>query len=98
MQPGKNKDGYIDNDMILRQFERFFQMAEFKESYTNRKIIMMVDNATTHTAKAYSIEDFSKKIGTLCSTEFIEREDNGLQKKVSCFFKSGPNKGKSLLN
>ncbi len=77
----------IDNDMILELFERLFKLIEFKESFKCLRII--VDNATTHTAKNYSISDFIKK--TKCSTEKIEWKENG--KSLDCFHKNGVSKG-----
>ncbi len=95
LEPGKNRDGYMDNEMILKQFERLFQLYEFKDEYSNRKLLLLVDNATTHTAKAYSINDFHKKIGTQCPSDTIEWVENGITRKAPCFFSTGKFKGKS---
>lgn len=57
--PGK--DGYFDNDTILAQFERLFQMLEFKTEFNHpikHDIEILVDNATTHTAAEVKIDDF----------------------------------------
>ena len=89
-------DGYFDNETILCQFERLFQLIEFKEDYKNRQIEILVDNARTHTAKSYSLQDFGKNIGTRCPVEQIEYvDDHGSRKVLDCYFKDGPNKGKS---
>ena len=53
-------DGYFDNVTILCQFERLFQLIEFKENYKNHQIEVLVDNTRTHTAKPYSLQDFAK--------------------------------------
>jgi glycerol-3-phosphate cytidylyltransferase-like family protein len=89
-------DAYFDNDTILSQFERLFQMLEFKQAYKDHQIDIIVDNARTHTAKAYSLQDFGKNIGTQCKVEKIEYVDeNGATQVIDCYFKQGPNKGKS---
>ena len=55
-------DSYFDNSVILFQFERLFKLLEFKEEYRNHTIDILVDNATTHTAKNYSIDDFGQVV------------------------------------
>ena len=59
LEPGKTKDGYINNSMILEPFERLFKLIEFKASFKNKRVRIIVDNATTHSAKEYSINEFS---------------------------------------
>lgn len=89
-------DAYFDNDTILSQFERLFQMLEFKQEYKDHQIEIIVDNARTHTTKAYSLQDFGKNIGTRCPVEKIEyMDENDVTKVIECYFKQGPNKGKS---
>jgi hypothetical protein len=44
------KDNYFDNTIILRQFERLLQLIKFKKSYVDHQIIILVDNARTHTS------------------------------------------------
>ncbi|CAF4025243.1 unnamed protein product [Rotaria sp. Silwood2] len=89
-------DAYFDNDTILSQFERLFQMLEFKQAYKGREIEIIVDNVRTHTTKVYSLQDFGKGIDTQCSVEKIEYVDeNGVRRVIDCYFKQGPNKGKS---
>ena len=68
-------DRYFDNDIILLQFERLFKLIQFKEEYQHHKIEILVDNARTHTAKQYSINDFGKRSGTRCSISVIEYID-----------------------
>ncbi|CAF4543864.1 unnamed protein product, partial [Didymodactylos carnosus] len=41
------EDNYFDNIMILRQFERMFQLLEFKTEYKNHRLEILVDNART---------------------------------------------------
>ncbi|CAF1537723.1 unnamed protein product, partial [Didymodactylos carnosus] len=56
----------------------------------------MVDNARTHTTKAYSLQDFAKGIGKQCPIDQIEYVDkNGVTKVIDCYFKQEENKSKS---
>ncbi|CAF2556502.1 unnamed protein product [Rotaria sp. Silwood2] len=89
-------DVYFDNETILNQFERLFQLLPFKAEYKEHDFEIIVDNARTHSAKEFSLNDFSKGIGTRCrgdSIEFID--DDGKNQRLPCFFSSGENKGKS---
>ncbi|CAF1409850.1 unnamed protein product [Didymodactylos carnosus] len=89
-------DAYFDNDKILSQFERLFQMLEFKQEYKNNQIEIIVDNARTHTAKAYSLHNFGKNIGTRCPVKQIEYiDENGAIKVIDCYFQRGETKHKS---
>ncbi|CAF4503702.1 unnamed protein product, partial [Didymodactylos carnosus] len=88
-------DAYFDNDTVLGQFERLFQMLEFKQEYKHNQIEIVVDNVRTHTAKSYSLQEFGKNIGTSGPIEQIEYVENGVQKVIDCYFKGGENKGKS---
>jgi len=89
-------DAYFDNDTILEQFERLFQMLEFKQDYKGNQIEIIVDNARTHTTKAYSLLEFAKGIGHRCPIEKIEYVDeNGAIKVIDCYFKQGPYKDQS---
>ncbi|CAF4603047.1 unnamed protein product, partial [Rotaria sp. Silwood2] len=89
-------DSYFDNLTILAQFERLFKLLQFKSEFKHHNIEVIVDNATTHTAKPYSLSDFGKSIGTRCTTDTIEYVDSqGQLQTIDCFFKSGPNNGLS---
>ena len=89
-------DSYFDNRTILEQFERLFQMLEFKKEFQNHDIEIIVDNARTHTAKSYSLNDFGKSVGTRCPVETITYcDENGSKKIIDCYFKNGPHRGKS---
>lgn len=90
------KDAYFDNMTILKQFERFFQLLQFKQAYKDHTIECIVDNAKTHTAKSHSVFDFGKSIGTRCPVNQIEYKDStGNSKVLHCYFQSGSNQGKS---
>ena len=89
-------DAYFDNDTILEQFERLFQLLEFKQEYKHHQIEIIVDNARTHTTKAYSLQEFGKSSGTRCPVEQIEYVDeNGAKTVLDCYFKKGPYKDQS---
>ena len=88
-------DPYFDNDIILLQFERLFKLIQFKEEYQHHKIEISVDNARTHTAKQYSINDFGKRSGTRCPISVIEYIDEmNTPKKTECFFNQDLKKAK----
>ncbi|CAF0976438.1 unnamed protein product [Didymodactylos carnosus] len=89
-------EGYFDNETILAQFERFFKLLGFKAEYRGHQIELLVDNATTHSKKDYSVMDFPKKIGTRCEVQSIDcLDDNGDFQTLNCFFTTGEHKGKS---
>ena len=54
---GKN---YFNNETILYQFERIFQMLEFRAGFKDHDIEFLVDNATTHTKLSIDINKFAK--------------------------------------
>ncbi|CAM4846024.1 unnamed protein product, partial [Rotaria magnacalcarata] len=93
-------DAYFDNETVLSQFHRLFKMLEFKTDYKDHDIDILVDNARTHTARQYNLNDFGKNIGSRCPVDVIEHYDeNDIKKTIQCFFSSGPhqNKSKGLL-
>ena len=57
-------DNYFDNENVLKQFQRLFQLLPFKAQYENHNFVCLVDNAKTHTATEFSINDFGMKPGT----------------------------------
>ncbi len=92
---------YFGNATILEQFERLFQLLQFKEQYKDHVIECVVDNARTHSAKTHSLLDFGKSIGTRCAVDKIEYTDaRGKKQILNCYFESGTNQGmsKGLLN
>ncbi|CAF0955980.1 unnamed protein product [Didymodactylos carnosus] len=90
------QDSYFDNETVLEQFERLFQLIEFKEDFKNHKIEIVVDNARTHTAKSHSLQDFGKRIGTRCPVDKIEYVDlQGKRQTLNCYFQNGRHQGLS---
>lgn len=97
MEPGKNKDGYFDNETILKQFERLFKMLKYKRVMKNTKKMVLVDNARTHSAKKYDKTLLFKKPGTNCPYDSLEWNENGEIKKVSFFFDNKKENSKGLF-
>ena len=90
------QDGYFDNDTILYQFERLFQLLSYKKDFKGHEIEIIVDNARTHSAKEYSINNFNKGIGTRCPVSAIEYVDDQNQDvSIACYFANGEHRGKS---
>jgi hypothetical protein len=93
-------DNYFTNDCILSQFQRLFKMLPFKKAFKGHRVELLVDNATTHSTREYSINDFGRGIGTRCPVKTIEWFDSaGKKKKLDCFFRDsqGRKKSKGLL-
>jgi hypothetical protein len=89
-------DAYFDNSTILLQFERLFKLLEFKECFNNHSIEIIVDNARTHSARAYNLLDFGKGVSTRSPVDQLQWvDDKGVTQSLSCYFLQGPNRGKS---
>ncbi|CAF4575974.1 unnamed protein product, partial [Didymodactylos carnosus] len=89
-------DSYFDNETVLSQFTRLLKLLEFKTEYKQHDIEILVDNATTHSKKEYSITDFSKKIGTKCEVSSIDwLVENDQFHTLNCHFTGGEHKGKA---
>ena len=90
------QDNYFDNETVLEQFERLFQLLPFKSEFAGHDVEVVVDNARTHSAKDYSLNDFGKNIGTRCPVNELEfLDERGQIQSISCFFTGGENNGKS---
>lgn len=57
-------DSYFNNQAILSQFERCFQLLQFKTEFKDHRVECLVDNATTHSTREFSINDFGKGCNT----------------------------------
>ncbi|CAF0913364.1 unnamed protein product [Brachionus calyciflorus] len=69
--PGQNN--YFNNKCVLNQFERLFQMLEFKKEFNfpvKHVIEIVVDNARTHTTQNVNIDSFSENRHWLCDRTF----------------------------
>jgi len=89
-------EGYFNNETILSQFERLFQLISCKQDFEGHQVEIVVDNARTHSAREYSINEFSKGIGTKCPVDSIEYfDDAGKLISISCYFTTGEDRGKS---
>ncbi len=89
--PGK--DSYFNNEIILKQFERLFNMLQFKSEFVNHDFEILVDNATTHTSKLYDVNLIGKSHGTNCPYKKIEWLEQNEMKFVDCFDSNGESKG-----
>jgi hypothetical protein len=95
-------DAYFTNEVVLQQFERLFKLLPFKKEFKNCKFEVVVDNATTHTTKLYSLNDFPKGEGYRCPVDFVEwLDDNDKPQRLSCYYdsnvKGGCSKGLLVL-
>ena len=90
------EEGYFSDEIILAQFERLFMLLPFKKAFDDHVMEIVVDNTRTHTAKEYSINDFSEGIGTQCPVDSIHYfDDDGQLVSISCYFLQVEHKGKS---
>jgi hypothetical protein len=89
-------DNYFNNESILSQFERLFKLLQFKNDYRGHNIHVLVDNATTHTTRSYSVHDFGKNSNTRCPVNFLEwTDEHNKQQRLDCYISSDSLKGKS---
>ncbi|CAF1537351.1 unnamed protein product [Adineta ricciae] len=89
-------DAYFDNSTTLTQSERLFQLLEFKECFKNHEIEIIVDNATTHSARPYHLLDFGKGVSTRCPVDELQWIDSkGVIKSLPCYIQQGSDRGKS---
>ncbi|CAF1530301.1 unnamed protein product [Rotaria sordida] len=86
-------DSYFDNQTVLTQFERLFQLLPFKTEYKNHNFVCLVDNARTHTAAELSVNDFGMKPGTKCPVHQIEFiDEQNMKQIVNCYDANGKSK------
>ena len=89
-------DNYFDNETVSEQFERLLRLIKFKKGFRGHRIEIVVDNARTHTARAYTLHDFGKSSGTRCPVDAIEYQDeNGKHQIHNTYFTHGPKLGSS---
>jgi transposase len=85
LEPGK--ENYVDNKVILQQFERLFILLKYKKSFENAQIEVLVDNARTHSAKQYDLMNFNKFDSVKAAPyETIEWTENGELKVIICSY------------
>ena len=91
-----NSDAHFDNSSMLAQFERLFNLLDFKKCSKNNKIEITVDNARKRPVPAYNLLDFGKGISTRCLVNYLEWIGNtSATQALSCYFQHGSNKEKS---
>ncbi|CAF1911762.1 unnamed protein product, partial [Rotaria magnacalcarata] len=89
-------EGYFNNEVILSQFERLFQLVSFKQDFEGHQFEVVVDNARTYSAREYSINEFNKGIGTKRPVDSITYvDDKGKVISISCRFTTGDHRGKT---
>ena len=83
------KDNYVDNEVILEQFERLFILLKFKKCFSHAAIEIIVDNARTHSAKQYDLMLINKfDSAERCTYEIFEWMDSENQSHViNCSYK-----------
>jgi len=87
-------NSYFDNETILKQFERLFQLLRFKADYKDHDFVCLVDNARTHTAVEYTVDQFAMKPGGRCPVNTIEYVDNqNVKRIINCYDHNGESKG-----
>ncbi|CAF1301147.1 unnamed protein product [Rotaria sordida] len=87
-------NNYFNNETILKQFERLFQLLRFKEDYKDHDFVCLVDNARTHTAAEYTVDQFAMKPGGRCPVSTIEYVDNqNVRRIINCYDHDGESKG-----
>jgi hypothetical protein len=87
---------HFDSAAIGRQFERLIELFRFKRFFKNHRIEIIIDNARTHTTRAYSLQGFGKSIGTRCPVNYIKYDDvNGVKQLINTHLTSGQHQGKS---
>ncbi|CAF1221864.1 unnamed protein product [Rotaria sordida] len=87
-------NSYFNNETILKQFERLFQLLRFKEDYKDHDFVCLVDNARTHTAAEYTVDQFAMKPGGRCPVSTIEYVDNqNVRRIINCYDHDGESKG-----
>lgn len=85
---------YFDNETILKQFERLFQLLYFKRDYKDHDFVCLVDNARTHTAAEYTVNDFAMKPGGRCPVDTIDYvDDQNVIRIINCYDDDGESKG-----
>ncbi|KAJ3506528.1 hypothetical protein NLJ89_g6819 [Agrocybe chaxingu] len=80
-KPGKNRDGYFDNEDILKQATVFMDILE--KWYPNEEHLLIYGNATTHKKRADTapsarrMPKFTPKEGTNWGVEITDRHPDG---------------------
>jgi hypothetical protein len=87
-------ENYFDNQNVLSQFERLFQLLPFKKEYEKHNFVCLVDNSRTHTAVEFSVNDFGMKPGTRCPVDTIDFiDDQNIKRTIECYDDDGNSKG-----
>ncbi|CAF5033705.1 unnamed protein product, partial [Rotaria magnacalcarata] len=86
-------DNYFNNQSILNQFKRLFQLLSFKKEYKSHNFLCLVDNSRTHTAAEIHLNDFGMRPGTRCPVDKIEYiDENNKKQTIECYDDDGYSK------
>lgn len=77
---------YIDNEQVLKQFERLFILLRYKKAFKDHDVEVIVDNARTHSAKVYDVKMFNKFPGTSCIYDEIKWTEGDTVKRYKFNF------------
>ncbi|CAF2060717.1 unnamed protein product [Rotaria magnacalcarata] len=87
-------DNYFNNQSILNQFKRLFQLLPFKKEYKNHNFLCLVDNSRTYTAAEIHLNAFGMRSGTRCPVDKIDYiYDNNKKQTIECYDDDGYSKG-----
>ncbi|CAF2077709.1 unnamed protein product [Rotaria magnacalcarata] len=87
-------DNYFNNQSILNQFKRLFQLSPFKKEYKNHNFLCLVDNSRTHTAAEIHLNAFGMRSGTRCPVDKIDYiDDKNKKQTIECYDDDGYSKG-----
>ncbi|CAF1586428.1 unnamed protein product [Didymodactylos carnosus] len=87
-------DNYMDNPIVLSQFERIFKLLPFKNEYKKHRFVFLVDNARTHTAAEHTVNDFAMYPDGRCPVDNIDfLDENNIKQTIECYDNQGISKG-----
>ncbi|CAF5177645.1 unnamed protein product, partial [Rotaria magnacalcarata] len=79
-------DNYFNNQGILNEFKRLFQLLPFKKEYKNHNFLCLVDNSRTHIATEIHLNAFGMRSGTRCPVDKIDYiDDNNKKQTIECY-------------
>ncbi|CAF4313817.1 unnamed protein product [Didymodactylos carnosus] len=87
-------DNYMDNPIVLSQFERTFKLLPFKNEYKKHHFVFLVNNARTHTAAEYTVSDFALYPDGRCPVDNIDfLDENNIKQTIEYYDNQGISKG-----
>ncbi|CAF3044979.1 unnamed protein product [Rotaria socialis] len=87
-------NNYFNNQSILNQFKRLFQLLPFKKESKNHSLLCLVDNSRTHTAAEIHLNDFGMRSGIWCPVDKIDYiDENNKKQTIEYYADDGYSKG-----